>query len=238
MATHLHTDSTVVRVMKQLDAYLLELGLRSGERLPSERSMSELFDVSRSTVREAIQRLAARGMLETRRGSGVFVVGTQAVEPASAWLQLIDGYPELRDETLEFRSIFECCVARLAAQRATDDEHARLGLIVQEMARAVQDEDIDAEARSDARFHLTLAAISHNFMLTQFYGTVISRLREHITHNTYDANRNVKHARERSIARFEQHKLIYEAVITRSSDGAALAMSRHLDFVSAQFAGK
>lgn len=235
MARQTRADGALVRVTRQIEAHLLELALHSGARLPSERRMAEQFGASRSTVREAIQRLIARGMLTARPGSGVFVTGAHPIEPASNWLQLIDEHARLRVETLEFRSIFECCVARFAAQRAADEEKDRLGTVIDEMARAVREHDIQAEAMADAQFHLTLAAISHNFMLTKFYAVVINQLREHITKNTYDANQDADRAHERSIARLEQHTSIYRAVLKGNAACAAQAMARHLSYVGDQF---
>jgi GntR family transcriptional repressor for pyruvate dehydrogenase complex len=95
MGTH-SRDTTLVRVTKQLEAHLLELASHRGSRLPSERTMAARFGASRSTVREAIQRLIARGLLTAKPGSGVFVTGSHPIEPASSWLQLIDEHPRLR----------------------------------------------------------------------------------------------------------------------------------------------
>ncbi|HEY3599446.1 MAG TPA: FadR/GntR family transcriptional regulator [Paraburkholderia sp.] len=237
-------DSTLLHVIKQIESRLLEADLQPGGRLPSERSMADLFGASRSTVREAIQRLVARGALETRRGSGVFVStayppsqpsAPNAANLASIWLQGVDEGAPQRSETLEFRALFECCVARLAAERATADERKRLGAVLHDMTRAVSDEDVAAEARGDASFHLTLAAMAHNFMLTRFYTTVIDQLRGHITRNTYAANLDISHAKERSIARLDQHERIYVAICDRAPDGAAQAMAQHLTFVGEQF---
>jgi len=234
----MHTrDSALVRVTKQIEAHLLELASHRGSRLPSERKLAEQFGASRSTVREAIQRLIARGLLTARPGSGVYVTGAAPIDPASHWLQWIDEHPRLRSETLEFRSIFECCVARFAALRANREEKSRLSRVMDDMARAVRDQDIEAEAQADAQFHLTLAAISHNFMLTQFYAVVISQLREHITHNTYDANQDAVHARERSLARLAQHAAIHDAIRDGRPECAADAMARHLSYVGDQFKG-
>jgi GntR family transcriptional regulator, transcriptional repressor for pyruvate dehydrogenase complex len=235
MASQGLPDSALERVTRQLNSHLRELDVRRGSRLPSERAMAELFGASRSTVREAVQRLVARGLLEVRRGSGVFVTKPQIDTAGSSWLQLIADGPPLRAETLEFRSIFECCVARFAAERATPAEQERLGTVIEDMVRAVDDNDLDAEAHADAQFHLTLAAFSHNFMLSRFYASAINQLREHITHNTYEANRDSIHARERSMARLEQHMRIYRAICNRTPDEAFQAMSVHIAFVGQQF---
>lgn len=235
MARQSRPEGALARVIKQLESQLHELALSSGSRLPSERAMAEQFGASRSTVREAVQRLIARGVLKARAGSGVFVASTQPIEPASNWLRMISERPALRADTLEFRAIFECCTARFAADRASAEEKARLGAVIDDMARAVKEQDVNAEALADAQFHLTLAAISHNFMLTQFYAVVINQLREHITLNTYDANQDATHARARSTARLKQHDAIYQAVRAGHAARAARAMARHIAYVGAQF---
>ncbi|CAB3760748.1 FadR/GntR family transcriptional regulator [Paraburkholderia humisilvae] len=228
-------DSALNHVIKQIESRLLDPQLRPGARLPSERAMAEAFSASRSTVREAVARLVARGALETRRGAGVFVSAAPQAMPDSLWLQRSgEGAPQRR-ETLEFRAIFECCVARFAAERASADERQRLGTVLHDMTRAVSDGDVEAEARGDANFHLTLAAMAHNFMLTRFYTTVIDQLRDHITRNTYAAMLDLPHAKERSIARLAQHESIYRAICARAPDGAAQAMAQHLSFVGEQF---
>ncbi|HVE09036.1 MAG TPA: FadR/GntR family transcriptional regulator [Paraburkholderia sp.] len=233
-------DGALGHVIKQIESRLLERDLQPGARLPSERAMAESFGASRSTVREAIQRLVARGTLETRRGSGVFVSATQHALHAmptamSIWLRSEEGAPQ-RNETLEFRAMFECCVARFAAERATADERARLGSALLDMQRAITDDDVEAEARGDASFHLTLAAMAHNSMLTHFYTSVIDQLRDHITRNTYAATtQDLAHAKERSLARLSQHERIYLAICERAPDGAAQAMAQHLAFVGGQF---
>ncbi|MFC0402671.1 FadR/GntR family transcriptional regulator [Paraburkholderia rhizosphaerae] len=228
-------DSALNHVIKQIESQLLDPALRPGARLPSERAMAEAFSASRSTVREAVARLVARGTLETRRGAGVFVSAAPQMMHDSLWLQRgAEGAPQ-RKETLEFREIFECCVARFAAERASADEHERLGAVLRDMNRAVSTGDVEAEARSDANFHLTLAAMAHNFMLTRFYTTVIDQLRDHITRNTYAAMLDLPHAKERSIARLAQHESIYRAICERAPDGAAHAMAQHLSFVGEQF---
>jgi GntR family transcriptional repressor for pyruvate dehydrogenase complex len=235
MGQHSERNSALGHVIRQIESRLLDPELRPGARLPSERAMAESFGTSRSTVREAVARLVARGTLETRRGAGVFVSAAPQAMPDSLWLQRSgEGSPQRR-ETLEFRAIFECCVARFAAERASADERRRLATVLHDMTRAVAGGDVEAEARGDANFHLTLAAMAHNFMLTRFYTTVVDQLRDHITRNTYAAMLDLPHAKERSMARLAQHESIYQAICEHAPDGAAQAMAQHLAFVGEQF---
>jgi GntR family transcriptional repressor for pyruvate dehydrogenase complex len=186
-------------------------------------------------VREAIQRLAARGLLETRRGSGLFVSAQQPARLSAPWLQLIAESPPVREDTLEFRLVFECAAARFAAQRATPDELTDMESILERMHHAVHGDDVGAEAQADAEFHAVLAVASHNQMLSHFYASVITLLREHITNNTYEASHIQVDANDLAVMRLEQHTAIFRAIRMRRPDLAFRAMYAHIAFVGKQF---
>ncbi len=235
MGFHNLTSGVLDRTVLQLEEKVLEGSWGHLARLPAERTLAQTLGVSRSTVREAIQRLVSKGMLETKRGSGVYVVQKQATRLSAPWLQLVAENPPLRLETLEFRLVFECAAARFAAQRSTSQELHRLEAILLKMRDAVAGHDIDAEAAVDGEFHTALTATSHNRMLEQFYASVITMLREHIAANTYDATLNNANAVAQSTMRLNQHESIYLAVRDRNPDAAQQAMFAHLAFVGKQF---
>jgi GntR family transcriptional repressor for pyruvate dehydrogenase complex len=229
------TREALARVVRELEGRILEANWRKETRLPSERELAAAFATSRATVREAIQRLVARGLLETRRGSGLFVSAQQPARLSAPWLQLIAENPPVREDTLEFRLVFECAAARFAAQRATPDELTDMKSILERMHRAVHAHDVEAEALADAEFHAMLATASHNLMLGHFYGSVITMLREHITNNTYEASHIQLDANQLALTRLAQHEAIYGAIRTRRPDAAFKAMQTHIDFVGKQF---
>lgn len=218
----------------------IESGIQAGrwqpdERLPSERTLAESLGVSRATVREAIGRLATRGLLETRRGSGVYLLRSKPASLAAPWLQLIADTPPLRSETLEFRLVFECAAARFAAQRASHRELERFEAVLERMRDAVVGKDVDEEAATDGEFHTALVAASQNRLLDQFYASVIGMLREHIASNTYDATVNNANAAEQARSRLRQHESIYYAIREGNADAAQQAMYMHIDYVGRQF---
>lgn len=228
--------SVLNHTVRQLEEGVLRGDWGIDARLPAERTLAAKLGVARSTVREAIQRLVSKGMLETRPGSGVYVVARrQSGGTAAPWLQLIAESPPLREEMLEFRTVFECAAVRFAAHRATHDELHALGQIVARMRDAVSVADVDAEARADAEFHAALTTASHNRMLDQFYGSVIAVLREHIARNTYDATLNNANAPAQSLIRLRQHESIYDAIRQQNADSAQRAMLVHIDYVGRQF---
>ncbi|ARP83191.1 GntR family transcriptional regulator [Bordetella genomosp. 8] len=234
------TSSALQHAMQSLERLVLEHGLDGRPRLPPERELAQRFQVSRTTVRAAIQRLVSRGMLETRQGSGVFIASDRPMSPATPWpaapwLGLVDAQPALRADTLEFRMVFECAAARFAAQRADTQERRQLAATVDTMQKAVRDGDVASEAAADATFHAQLASASHNMMLGRFYANAIASLRAHITRNTYDAGRDAALATRRSQERLRQHVAICDAILRQSPDDAALAMRQHIEFVGRQF---
>jgi GntR family transcriptional repressor for pyruvate dehydrogenase complex len=235
MASAGTTREALARVVRELEGRILDANWRKETRLPFERELAAEFATSRATVREAIQRLIARGFLETRRGSGLFVSAQQPARLSAPWLQLIAENPPVREDTLEFRLVFECAAARFAAQRATPEQLTDMASILQRMHYAVHARDIEAEARADAEFHTVLATASHNLMLSHFYASVITLLREHITNNTYEASHIQVDANELALARLAQHKAIFRAIRAHRPDAAFRAMHAHIAFVGKQF---
>lgn len=235
MGFHRLSSGILDKVVRQIEEKVLDGSWAVASRLPAERALAEHLGVSRPTVREAIRHLVSKGMLETKRGSGVYVVQKQPPALTSPWLQLVGEHPPLREETLEFRMVFECAAARFAAQRSTPDELHRLESLIARMHEAVTMHDVEAEARMDGEFHTALTAAAHNRMLGQFYASVITMLREHITANTFDATENNANATVQSAMRMHQHESIFMAVRERNPDAAQRAMFAHIDFVGRQF---
>jgi GntR family transcriptional repressor for pyruvate dehydrogenase complex len=229
------STSALSRTVRGIESGIQEGRWQADERLPSERALAESFGVSRATVREAIARLASKGLLEARHGSGIYLLQRKPAALSAPWLQLIADTPPLRSETLEFRLVFECAAARFAAQRSSQWELERFATILERMRDAIARADVDAEAAMDGEFHTALAAASHNRVLDQFYASMIGMLREHIASNTYEATTNNANAALQSRDRLIQHESIFFAIRERNADAAQQAMYAHIDYVGKQF---
>ena len=164
MATGMQTRGRVEMVMRRLETALLDGSLPAGAQLPAERLLAQQYAVSRNTVREAVQRLAARGLVRSRRGAGVFVTDQLRTGMASPWSQLVADHPALRDDILEFRRVLEGATAYFAAQRASGDERAQIMALLAELEQARASDDKHGEAQADARLHEVIAQASHNTM--------------------------------------------------------------------------
>lgn len=218
-------------VMRRMETALLDGSWQAGARLPSEREFAALYGVSRNTVREAIQRLAARGLLQSRHGTGVFVTEQLRTGVASPWGQLIGDHPALRDDILEFRRVLEGATAYFAALRAGPEDVARIRSVLVELEESRAVDDKTAEASADTRLHEAIAQASHNAMFLHLHTSVLSVLREHITiHGTGLREQGD----ESSAMLLQQHRTMCDAICAGQPEEARTAMQGHIDFVRAR----
>jgi GntR family transcriptional repressor for pyruvate dehydrogenase complex len=208
------------RAAKALESLIVGGVLKSGSRLPPERELAAMFGVSRTVIREAVQNLAARGLLEVRLGDGTVVTGPSA-DSVSESLRLL-----LRSQDTgiaiehlhEVRRVLEVEIAERAAERATDEDISDLGAIVQELEAQ---RDVEASARLDVEFHRALAVAAHNplfIILLDSIGGLLLAIRR----TSFD------HPETASKARYH-HRNIFEQVTRRDPGAARQAMSSHLD---------
>lgn len=218
----------VETVLRTLETALLDGSLPPGARLPSERVLAQQHAVARNTVREAIARLAARGLVRSRPGAGVFVTDRLRTGIVSPWGQLVADHPDLRDDILEFRRVLEGATAYFAALRADASDLERIRTLLAELERARDNDDQGAEAGFDARLHEAIAQASHNTMFLHLHTSVIGMLREHITNN----GSGLRQRDECTPAQLlEQHRAVCAAIGAHQPEQARTAMQTHIDFV-------
>ena len=231
MATGMQTRGRVETVMRRRETALLDGSLPAGAQLPAERLLALQYGVSRNTVREAVQRLAARGLVRSRRGAGVFVTDQLRTGMASPWSQLVADHPALRDDILEFRRVLEGATAYFAAQRANSGERAQIMALLAELEQARASDDKHGEAQADARLHEVIAQASHNTMFLHLHTSIIGMLREHITLNGTGLRQQDEAT---SLHLLSQHRTLCEAICASQPEEARTAMQGHIDFVRAR----
>ncbi|HEX7685083.1 MAG TPA: FadR/GntR family transcriptional regulator [Trinickia sp.] len=220
--------SRVEATMRRLETSLLDGTWAVGDRLPAERVLAEQYGVARNTIREAIQRLAARGLLVSRRGAGVYVTDRLRTGIASPWGELVADHPALRDDILEFRRVLEGATAYFAAMRATKAEMREIGALMRTLEEARRTDDKAAEAKADAKLHEAIAKASHNTMFLHLHASVLGVLREHIAINGTGLREQSEDA---SALLLQQHRTLCEAICARRPEEARTAMQTHIDFV-------
>lgn len=154
----------VDQVMGLLSDYIQRERLRPGDRLPSEADLAERMQCSRNVLREAVGRMTSLGLVDVRRGSGMFVGTTDSVRSCALLLRssLAISVNDLVEFT-EFRRALEGYAARQATLKATDGELSELDA----MATAIDDPDITREEslKRDSAFHLRLMEIGGNRLM-------------------------------------------------------------------------
>ncbi|MES2258019.1 MAG: FCD domain-containing protein [Pseudomonadota bacterium] len=218
----------VTAVMRKIETGLLDGTYAANSRLPAERVLAVQYEVSRNTIREAIQRLGARGLLRSRQGAGVFVTDQLRTGIASPWGQLVADHPAVREDVLEFRRVLEGATAYFAALRGNAEDRQRIRERLDALEQARRDDDQLAEAVEDGRLHEAIALASHNTMFLHMHASVLGMLREHIT-----LNGNSLRALEEEVPEqlLSQHRAVCAAICAGQPEEARAAMQNHIDFV-------
>jgi DNA-binding FadR family transcriptional regulator len=210
-------DNAMARVRE----LIVRQDLKAGERLPGERQLAVRFRLSRGTVREALQFLAALNLVEIRHGGGCFVRETEGLH--SGWVHWVKQHRARVLETLEVRLCCEVFAAELAARRARPADLARLVEALREMKAASDSQDTPAFVQSDVDFHAALMNIAGNGTLRELVDALGKTL---IPERAAVAGISGRIARS-----FGEHCAIYRAVQQGDVQAAAVAMQRHLESV-------
>ena len=113
------------QIEEQILSYIRMTPLQVGDKLPNEFELADMFQVGRSTIREAVKALAIKGVLEVRRGAGTFVSSTMVIEDDPLGLGKLDDKYKLAMELFEVRLMLEPEIAAKAAEYATSDGSGR-----------------------------------------------------------------------------------------------------------------
>ena len=218
-------------IVERLEGMILEGTLKSGERLPAERTLAEQFGVSRPSLREAIQKLAAKGLLVSRQGGGNYVVEGLGSTFSDPLLQLLESNPEAQRDLLEFRHTLEASCAYYAALRATDVDRERLTTAFEELQDCYsRHEEVNRaeEGAADAKFHLAIAEASHNAVLLHTIRGLFDLLKRNVVTNIGGMYKQRTETRDMLIS---QHRELYLAIIEGRAEQAREVSSRHILYV-------
>ena len=188
-----------------------------GMRLPAERELASMFNVSRPTVREAIIALEIKNYVEVRIGSGVYVLLNQSSEGHSIDEDI--GPFELT----EARALFEGEAAALAATMISDEELTQLAEILDEMANE-NENNVTSHEAADKTFHMHIAKATQNSAIVPIIqGLWEMRESSPLSRRMYQRSRNsgVKPS-------VEEHREIYNALKAHDAKTARTAMRSHL----------
>jgi len=227
MTAMIKSDFEVIRrnkvyeeVAKQIERLILKK-LKPGDKLPSERELAEMLQVSRSSIRDAIRGLELMGLVEPRQGAGTIVRELSAESVVNPFANSLKHQRDQVSELLDFRKMLEPPLAARAATHATDDEIAEMQEILQrqETKMALG----EAAIAEDTEFHYSIALASGNTVVLKVLDVVMDLLRD-----TRERSLQVEGRAQRSLA---GHRRILAAIKRRDAESAKAAMRRHVEDV-------
>lgn len=211
------------QLVRRLEQQIESGAMPPGSRFPTEKAITQDFGVSRTVVREAFARLAARGLLVSRRGSGAYVAEDalyRAFQVTSEELSEIDDLLKL----FEMRMGFETEMAGLAAERRTDTDLAEIRRALDAMDAST---DVDASVAADAAFHAAIARATDNdyfVRFTEFLGVRLVPSRRLYLHGD-DPESHQRYSQRIN----RDHEAIYSAIEAGDANAARDAARLHLD---------
>ena len=211
------------QIAERILSLIKEKHLQPGDRLPPERELAATMQVSRPSVREALQALSVLNIVEIRQGAGTFVTSLEPallVEPLDFILSLdTSTLPQL----FEARKILEVGIAAMAAARITDEEVAALEHSLAQSEAALIANDTDSFIRNDLDLHRRIVRATHNPILNRLLDS-ISQL------GLVSRQQTVRRPLTMPLT-VEDHRAIIAALKARDSQAASQAMLDHLNHV-------
>ena len=217
------------QVFEQIRELVYKGEFKPGQQILPERELAISMAVSRTSVRNAINKLVTMGLLEHRQGQGTFVSSPDSRKgnPLAAAMATEDA---TLDDLLEVRMGLECNAAMLAAQRATQADILSMERSLEEMR-----EDLDTTDRisteSDAAFHMAVAFATKNpvliHLMRNFYDFLFIGIKKNLTH-MYQDNPTLHDV-------IGHHRAVLEAIRDHEAERANVAMRSHIEYVQEYF---
>jgi len=209
-------------IVQQVVALIEEGKLKRGDHLPSERELTDVFKVSRTTVREAIRTLESMKFLQCRPGDGTYVLASSEealIQPLAA--ALFNEKDDIRD-IFFIRRIIEPHVAQLAAENATSQEIEEMVRILQKQEQRIRDGENIIE--TDSAFHSLMVKATKNRVMERLVVALIDLLRQSREQYLVEDEND-----ERANRSLEGHRRVLSAVKNGDGDAARKSMLQHLE---------
>lgn len=214
-------------IIEQIKVAIENGELKPGDQLLSERKLAESLSVSRTTVKEAISVLDSAGVVTIKPGVGVFLRKNE-IEDIILDINVILGKKVNLVELLEFRQALEGNVAYFAAIRSTPEDHLHIKTAFEKLEAAVLAESLAAV--EDYDFHLAICNAAKNQLFKKVLFSVSDFFLEGLKESR---SKSLKAGRAKII--LEEHRRIYEAIISGDAALARKEMWDHIQKVKERF---
>jgi GntR family transcriptional repressor for pyruvate dehydrogenase complex len=216
-------------IADQLKSTIFTGKLKPGQKLPPERELAKSMNVSRVSLREALNTLQGMGLLEIQRGNRTFVrpITTRSIH--DPLVTFCKSSPQSILQVLELRKYLEIGAASLAAERASAEHVGILEKILAEMEEDFKKNRLGAMA--DLSFHHTIVEATHNQAFIHTLTTIYDLLQEELR-IAWGGVFKKKDSRRKLL---EQHQKMYHAIRDRAPQKAAEETQLHLTFVEKEW---
>jgi len=212
-------------VINEIFSSISKEKLKPGDKLPSERMIAELLEVSRTTVKEAISVLEANGIVVIKPGVGVFLAERSKKKIQKELLTVLNVEKGGLIELLELRQAIEGDAAYYAAQRMTQKERVELEKCFHRLQDAEQNGKLAID--EDFAFHKAIIAGANNAVMADLMEVISEKVYSFIRQNRMET---LLEPAEIHVVT-EEHRAVYEAILNKDGQSARTAMWEHLQSI-------
>ena len=213
-------ESVVDNIVQNIKDLLTGEKLMPGDRLPSERVLSEYFGISRNSLREALKKLEALGVVEIKHGSGVYLIEPSHFIVSIPKIEILKGDRGILEDLIETRKIVDVEVAALAAQRSTPENLVEAEEYL-EKCRRKQETFTEDGGASKTLFEKLLGEITGNRILMSL---------QDVTHRLWKSKqKEIGLISLPDEIQYAQHYMVYKAVKAKDVAAAREAMVSHIE---------
>jgi GntR family transcriptional repressor for pyruvate dehydrogenase complex len=221
------TQKVSDQVAERLEKLILDGSLPAGGKLASERDLALDYGVSRPSVRDAIKKLEAQGLVTRKQGDGTFVTKKLNDPFAEPLFELLANSPDSHYDLLEFRFALEGVTSYYAALRGTPSEFDDIRHAFLSIEQLADSDDLDLVAAAVVKFYLAIADASHNVMLLH----LLRGLKDLLIHNVKE-NLVVFQSHNEIRQQLNLHRTeLMETIVNGEPEQARQANRRHLAYI-------
>ncbi|WP_088103806.1 FadR/GntR family transcriptional regulator [Halalkalibacter urbisdiaboli] len=208
-----------LEIINEINQIVHDDKLTSGDKLPSERELSDRLQVGRSSVREALRALELLDLIETRRGEGTYIKPIGSYRLVNVILSFLLKDDEARKDLAETRRIVELEALRLACERITIPTLETLFLLINQSKDEWENGDIPFE--EDYMFHKTIVEASQNRLLLNLWISLVE-------YNKVALKESLEREGRPELSIREHEEIVY-AIQRKEREAAVSSMRKHLE---------
>lgn len=217
------SQTLVGKISEHLRREIADADINPGDRLPSEADLGKKFSVSRTVVREAIAILRSDGLLEARKGAGVFVLDPDKARRHQPFADLSSDRISEVIELMEMRSAFEIRSAGLAAARRSPSQLESIFKAHEAVVACMEADSWPYE--KDYLFHYEIAIATQNKRFPEFLAMIRPGILPRRELSDSDGKRRIYP----NPNMHREHALVLQAIVDGDSEAAERAMKEHLE---------